>query len=112
MSYEKQTWQTGDVVTSAKLNHMEDGIAGGGSGALAVTVTKTGFVYTADKTAGEIINALPLVFEMQEIDGTVWIAQMQGYAEDAQSGYSFTFNDYTLTAATLGDYPSYDEGGQ
>lgn len=30
MAYEKQTWQTGDVVTSAKLNHMEDGIAGGG----------------------------------------------------------------------------------
>ena len=27
MAYVKQTWQTGDVVTSAKLNHMEDGIA-------------------------------------------------------------------------------------
>ena len=26
MSYEKQTWVTGDIVTSAKLNHMEDGI--------------------------------------------------------------------------------------
>ena len=28
MSYEKQTWQAGDTITSAKLNHMEDGIAG------------------------------------------------------------------------------------
>lgn len=26
MAYEKQTWQSGDVVTSAKLNNMEDGI--------------------------------------------------------------------------------------
>ena len=26
MSYTKQTWKTGDIVTSAKLNHMEDGI--------------------------------------------------------------------------------------
>lgn len=26
MSYEKQTWAKGDIVTSAKLNHMEDGI--------------------------------------------------------------------------------------
>lgn len=30
MSYEKNTWNKGDVITSAKLNHMEDGIAGGG----------------------------------------------------------------------------------
>ncbi len=27
MAYEKNNWQSGDVVTSAKLNHMEDGIA-------------------------------------------------------------------------------------
>lgn len=30
MSYEKQTWNCGDVVTADKLNHMEDGIASGG----------------------------------------------------------------------------------
>ena len=29
MAYEKQTWATGDVITANKLNHMEDGIAGG-----------------------------------------------------------------------------------
>ena len=27
MAYEKQTWETGDTITAAKLNHMEDGIA-------------------------------------------------------------------------------------
>ena len=27
MSYEKNTWTNGDVITSAKLNHIEDGIA-------------------------------------------------------------------------------------
>lgn len=26
MSYEKQTWQTGDVITADKMNYMEDGI--------------------------------------------------------------------------------------
>lgn len=26
--YEKQTWNTGDIITEEKLNHMEDGIAG------------------------------------------------------------------------------------
>ena len=30
MSYEKQTWTTGDVITADKMNHMEDGIANGG----------------------------------------------------------------------------------
>ena len=30
MSYVKQTWQTGDVVTAEKLNHIEDGVAGAG----------------------------------------------------------------------------------
>ena len=29
MSYTKQTWNTGDVITAQKLNHMEDGIGGG-----------------------------------------------------------------------------------
>ena len=32
MAYEKNTWASGDVVTSAKLNHMENGIANAGSG--------------------------------------------------------------------------------
>lgn len=30
MAYEKNTWASGDVVTSAKLNNIENGIAGGG----------------------------------------------------------------------------------
>lgn len=40
MSYTKNTWANGDVITAAKLNHMEDGIegAGGGGGYDAVIV--------------------------------------------------------------------------
>lgn len=30
MAYEKQTWQSGDIITAEKLNHMEDGIDGAG----------------------------------------------------------------------------------
>ena len=41
MAYEKQTWQTGDTVTAAKLNHMEDGIAGGGTGGGVVYIDCT-----------------------------------------------------------------------
>lgn len=60
MPYLKQTWQTGDVVTSAKLNHMEDGIEAAGGG-FKVTVTVTGKppaqTYSSDKTYAEIYEA-------------------------------------------------------
>jgi len=32
MAYTKQTWASGDKITAEKLNHIEDGIAGAGSG--------------------------------------------------------------------------------
>lgn len=64
MSYEKQTWQTGDTVTSAKLNHMEDGIAAGSALISNLTLTQITedeilyHVFTADKTLGEIKSAI------------------------------------------------------
>ena len=39
MSYTKYTWVTGEVITADKLNHMEDGIAGGGG----ITVYKIAY---------------------------------------------------------------------
>ena len=60
MSYEPTTWKSGDVVTSAKLNKIEQGIAnaGGGGGALVVHVVDE----TLDKTWQEIHDAAPLVW--------------------------------------------------
>lgn len=86
MAYEKQTWQTGDVITQEKLNHMEQGIedayelpavtetdngkvlgvengqfglvdGGSGGGTLVVNINETGDVYTLDKTWQEIFDA-------------------------------------------------------
>jgi hypothetical protein len=60
MSYDKQNWQTGDVITANKLNHIEDGIANGGGGDVFVVHS----VYdeqtdttTLDKTWQEIHDA-------------------------------------------------------
>lgn len=62
MSYDKQTWVSGEVITATKLNHMEDGIdsASGGGGGLTVTFTTedSGMSYTADKTFQEVYTAL------------------------------------------------------
>ena len=47
MSYTKQTWASGDVVTAEKLNHMEDGIESAATAELpAVSATDNGDVLT------------------------------------------------------------------
>ena len=54
MAYTKNTWNTGDIVTSEKLNHMEDGIEGGNSVLICLDTQATGYL---DKTFGEIFDA-------------------------------------------------------
>ncbi len=41
MTYDKYTWQTGEVITAEKLNHIEDGIAEG-NGVEIVDIVQTG----------------------------------------------------------------------
>lgn len=55
MSYTKNTWKSGDTVTSAKLNNIEDGIAS--SGAFIVHGTFSDDTITLDKTWKEIYDA-------------------------------------------------------
>lgn len=57
MAYTKNTWVTGDIVTSAKLNHMEDGIAN--ASGLVVHLNNNGEL---DKTWQEIADAFPAVY--------------------------------------------------
>ena len=58
MSYTKQTWATGDTITAAKLNHMEDGIAGGGALIVEVVPGEGTGELLLDNTAQEIYDAL------------------------------------------------------
>lgn len=59
MSYEKHTWETGEVITAEKLNNIEDGIGEGKSSDIfIVKFTKNGNTYTADKTYNEVNNAV------------------------------------------------------
>lgn len=70
MSYEKQTWVTGEIVTADKLNHMEDGIAASGGGGFDVMFEIT-FIEDGDpivtvnvsysEFAQKIANGKPLV---------------------------------------------------
>lgn len=107
MSYEKQNWKNGDVITETKLNHMEDGIAGAG-GLLVVNAiydegTQTD---TLDKTWQQIHDsAFAVVIGIEEETGnknydpvgSVWA---EGGVYSVQ-----TITDVTYTATSADGYP-------
>lgn len=97
MAYTKNTWATGDVVTAAKLNHMEDGIAGAGSGGsgggtLLITLTDNGGNPTVDKTFAEITAAIDDGI-MPILIGSIGVGDKgYYYLNYYEEGYAVTFN--------------------
>lgn len=58
MSYEKQTWQSGDTITATKLNHIEDGIANGGrSMVIEMTFDRPAQNYTSTVLYSDVVDA-------------------------------------------------------
>lgn len=108
MSYTPTTWQTGDIVTSAKLNNIEQGIASGG----VLVVNLDSDTSMLDKTWQEIADAPFAVIRASSSNGTknAYITESMS----TPSGYIIvTFGielpaDYTIgyySAATADDYP-------
>ena len=59
MSYEPTVWKDGDLVTSVKLNKLEQGVANGGNfEVINMELTWNTGSLSLDKTAGEIIDIL------------------------------------------------------
>ena len=60
MAYVKQNWETGELITSQKLNHMEDDIAegGGGGGGFFVHATVSNDNVTVEEDANDIVDAI------------------------------------------------------
>lgn len=79
MSYEKQNWTTGDIITADKLNHMEDGIYSNSQSGGAKTVTR-GFIAEQSVTTlqeeagiyfGQCYSLMPPGGSPEHIDVTV-----------------------------------------
>lgn len=71
MAYEPTQWRSGDTITSERLNKMEQGIAGGGSGefyALHTTLT-----VTPAETEGGNITATFSNVELREDGLPMWL---------------------------------------
>ena len=82
MTYEKQTWTTGEVITADKLNHMEDGIGGAFQ---QYEITYSNSVYELDgisraelKTLIETSQYAPIYFYHRQ-DGNACYASVGGY---------------------------------
>lgn len=133
MSYEPTVWKSGDVVTSAKLNKLEQGVAGGGgggeggNGVLAVhsVYDEQQDTLVLDKTGQTILDALKngqiiLYTFTGEEDGTIYEFAQSVFTYYQFIGgkhvFSFSGNVYDVDNAlcviahnykadTLNDYP-------
>lgn len=56
MAYDKQTWANGDVITAAKLNHMEDGIEDGNDTDVEIYVDGTALVINTSLVNGNEVS--------------------------------------------------------
>lgn len=113
MAYTKHTWETGQVITADKLNHMEDGIAdGGGGGVLIVHQVGEAPSYTLDHTWQEIHDApfavLALgdssMYEYYTLFAEFTDAEHHSYGVGFYSGAA-TMQQQLYEAASADDYP-------
>lgn len=110
MSYEKQTWETGQVITAEKLNHMEDGI-GGGILVVSEIETQEGskYRYSLSSTWQQILDATIAIVKTQAYD-QAWY--MNGFVTelDASSGeYTVKTSNGTWKTDSPNGYPSFLE---
>lgn len=113
MAYTKTVWETGDVITAAKLNNAEDGIEAANEikGILCLEMTKEDSTATLSEKAGDIIAAAAagpvyLPDGDPDIDGSAYYYMLESVVYDDRSpGYHFIFGDYDFLAATVTDYP-------
>lgn len=123
MSYEPYTWKGGDTVTANKLNHIEQGIAQGGSGGILyipnTTIDEQTGIITSGMTAGEIFTALQegkFVFTSISMvasgNGVVLNIPILGCSYENSQGYVFlgliiiTGQTFLFTCDYEDEYPS------
>lgn len=113
MSYEPTTWKDGDLVTSAKLNKMEQGIVNAtSSGATSPTANLVAIMTsgTLDKTWQEIYDEnISVIIDAPADSGgfrqflpITIMAQSSGMGLIAATGASATV---VFEASTVNDYP-------
>ena len=116
MSYEPTNWKSGDVVTSAKLNKLEQGVANAGGGALVVHSSDADSP-VLDKTWKEISDAVSagqIVIVLNSYGDIGYLSAVPLYAVETETYfvhffYSGNAQDTFVTDSENG-YPVWTEG--
>ena len=106
MSYDKQTWANGDVITAEKMNHIESGIEDAdGEGSVNVFIVhfnKQDGEFVADKTTAEANSALEegkvVIGIINTGDSLNYVYQMFLYSSVNGWEGHITFLNYDATA--------------
>lgn len=119
MSYEKQNWVTGEVITANKLNHMEDGIANAGTLICGLTyVAGESGQRRLTKTYGEVKEALDagkniMLIDSDAGDYTYYYPITSLQCSPTEDEYYIRFSglgwDF-LAGTSPNDYPTEDMG--
>lgn len=108
MTYEKQTWNTGDTITAEKLNHMEEGIDDN-STVLTVNSTTDDGGKILDKTYNEIkaayLNGVPVIIVDSENYTYDLVYGVYEYVDPSQ--YTVSIRNKEYNADNADDYPFY-----
>ena len=117
MAYTRHTWQSGEIISSALLNNIEDGIeeaasTTGGGGVLGITATEDETGVTFSRTWQEIYDTMDnggIVFSyMKDANGTISTGSMVascGY--DDNDGYYIIAEGETAMCENPNEYPRF-----
>lgn len=122
MSYTPTSWQNGDVITSAKLNKIENGIANAGGGTDILFATIDTSTRALDKTWQELVNAKVAYIRFNNGNGTLnmpviytEVVQNNEYVVASFGVAKITENDeqklapmlFTFVATSADGYPAF-----
>lgn len=104
MAYVKTTWETGDVITAAKLNNIEDGIAAI-KGVLSIHVIDSDNGATMSATWQEIADAMDNSMPVFVFSQSERVISYIGYAANYDSDNNiYVFTVYDIGAQSLTEY--------
>lgn len=114
MAYEKTTWAAGDVVTAAKLNNLENGVAN--ASVIILDGTQENNTLKLNMTAGDLYTAIKSghTIILREIDGSddhelLYTLKWADSGQVYRFVFNWIFNDAPLIfiASSADDYPKY-----
>ena len=117
MSYTPTNWKNGDVVTSTKLNKLEQGVANaGGVTVLSVVADPQTMTVTLNKTAGEVYEIFETGLAVLPVpEGDEISIALPSFYTLKDSGYAFKFklgeSEYSFECLTSDDYPAMSMNG-